>query len=389
MATTPAQAQAEPTAAAAAEVKPSSSLPSQETAATERATKASSPADVRALLSDLRKQKPAPAPAEAKPSTEPAKAETPATTEEAATEETTTEEAKETSEETPVTEEAKGAETTEETEEEENDGGGDGPIEPLSGARTRLRLAEDDKVGRLAASFMKRNKDMPMTEAVARAQKQLGVKPENAPEAEAAAKPKSDLPATVEEVDAEIAKTEDEHAKALIDLRFEDAARLAKSMRKLDRHRVDLEREGERNLVKQESAYNAAFSASESKATDLYEFAGKPESPGYKRMAEIDAALKENDDPLYGRPDKPLKIAQMVAAELGIAPKRKGSAVTPAKAAAPAVITPAPKKQILPGGGSRTTPQVTNPTIAVAEEVGKIANPYQMRNFLKSLGKRK
>ncbi len=388
MATTPAQAQAEPTAAAAAEVKPSSSLPSQETAATERATKASSPADVRALLSDLRKQKPAP-PVEAKPNPEPAKAETPATTEEAATEETTTEETKETSEETPVTEEAKGAETTEETEEEENDGGGDGPIEPLSGARTRLRLAEDDKVGRLAASFMKRNKDMPMTEAVARAQKQLGVTTEKATETEAAAKPKSDLPATVEDVDSELAKIEAEREKALVDLRFEDVAKFDRSLRQLDRHRMTLEREGERNLAKQESAYNTAFTNSEARAIELFEFAGKPDSEGYKKMAELDAFYKETNDPLYASPDKPLKIAQMVAAELGIAPKRKGSAVTPAKAAAPAVITPAPKKQILPGGGSRTTPQVINPTIAVAEEVGKIANPYQMRNFLKSLGKRK
>lgn len=363
-----------------------SSLPTAETAATDRATKASTPADVRSLLSDLRKVKPTTAPVvEVKPTTTPATAETPATPKEkpAAAEETEVE-----GEVTPATEET--TETVKKPDEDADDDGdgddGESPISPITGKRTHLRFKEDDKVGRLAASFMKRNKDLGMEEAVERARGQLGIKPKAA-EAQTTTEtaPKSDLPTSVEAVDTEIARIEGEREKALVDLRFEDVAKFDKSMRQLDRHRFALEREGERNLAKQEADYNAAYSASETKATDLYEFAGKPESDGYKRMAEIDAALKDNNDPLYSSPDKPLRVAQMVARELSIAPKRKGAPVVPVKTAAP-VVAAAPKKNILPGGGSRTTPQTVNPTTAVADSVSKIQSVHDVRKYLKSIG---
>ena len=228
---------------------------------------------------------------------------------------------------------------------------------------------------------------MPMEDAVKRARDQLGIKPEKATETAEPA-PKSDLPTTLEAVDSELSRIEAELKKAHVDLRFEDVADLNLSLRKLDRHRLNLERETERSLVKQESDYNNAYSASETKATELYPFAGDPESEGAKRMAEIDAALKENNDPLFSSPDKPLRVAQMVAAELKIAPKRKGSPVAPAKAAAPVITAPAPKKQILPSGGSRTIPPSANPSLAVAEEVKNISTQHDMRKFLKQLGKK-
>ncbi len=324
---------------------------------------------------------------EVKPTTA-ATPETPATTEEANPETAATEAA---GEETPATtEEAAGAPgaKTEDAPDADDEDEGEGPISPITGKRTHLRFKEDDKVGRLAASFMKRNKDLGMEEAVERAKNQLGIKPKAAEATPETTTPKSDLPTSVEAVDKELERIESEREKALVDLRFEDVAKYDKSMRQLDRHRFTLERDGERNLAKQESDYNAAYSASETKAVDLYEFVGKPDSDGFKRMAEIDAALKENNDPLYASPDKPLRVAQMVAAELKIAPKRKGAPVAPVKAAAP-VVTPAPKKQILPGGGSRTTPQTVNPTTAVADSVSKITNVHELRNFLKPLTKRR
>ncbi len=347
----------------------------------EKAGQANSPAAIRSLLSDLRKA-PAPKPAvEGKPAAEPAPAP-------AAEEEPPVEAAPEGGEATPA--EGAAAPATEgEGEEGEEEDGGEGPISPITGKRTHLRLPENDKVGRLAASFMRRNRDMPMEEALVRARDQLGIKPEKAADAAAEQAPKSDLPTTVEAVDSELERIEVELEKAHTDLRFEDVAKLNKSVRQLDRHRLNLERDAERAQAKQESDYNTAYSASETKATELYPFAGDPESEGSKRMAEIDAALKENNDPLYGSPDKPLRVAQMVAAELKIAPKKKGTPVTPAKAAAPVNGTPAPKKQILPSGGSRTTPPIANPSIAVAEEIQGINTQHGMRNYLKSLGKRK
>ncbi len=394
MATTPARGTPEQNPIAAVVESPvatpavaPSSLPTAEVAATDRASKANSPADVRALLSDLRKAKAPPPVVEVKPTTA-ATPETPATTEEANPETAATEAA---GEETPATtEEAAGAPgaKTEDAPDADDEDEGEGPISPITGKRTHLRFKEDDKVGRLAASFMKRNKDLGMEEAVERAKNQLGIKPKAAEATPETTTPKSDLPTSVEAVDKELERIESEREKALVDLRFEDVAKYDKSMRQLDRHRFTLERDGERNLAKQESDYNAAYSASETKAVDLYEFVGKPDSDGFKRMAEIDAALKENNDPLYASPDKPLRVAQMVAAELKIAPKRKGAPVAPVKAAAP-VVTPAPKKQILPGGGSRTTPQTVNPTTAVADSVSKITNVHELRNFLKPLTKRR
>ncbi len=151
-------------------------------------------------------------------------------------------------------------------------------------------------------------------------------------------------------------------------------------------HAIKLEREGERQQVEAASAYNQRFTASESRATELYAFAGDPESDGAKRMVEIEADLKANGDPLYHSPDKPLRIAQMVAAELKIAPRRKGAPAAPAKAAAPANGTPPPKKQMLPAGGSRTTPPpvIQKPAVISMAEAAK--NPAEWRKVRQQLG---
>lgn len=71
--------------------------------------------------------------------------------------------------------------------------------------------------------------------------------------------------------------------------------------------------------------YDAAFTASENRAMELYDFLSDPKSEGRIRIAEIDEALRVNGDPLYYDPNKPLIIAQMVAKELRIAPKPKKS----------------------------------------------------------------
>jgi hypothetical protein len=71
----------------------------------------------------------------------------------------------------------------------------------------------------------------------------------------------------------------------------------------------------------------------------------------------------------------------MVAAELKIAPRNKNA--PPAKAAAPAV--PAPKKGVLPTGGSRTVP-VTTQKPALVEAVGKVQSVHDLRKLHRSLG---
>lgn len=293
-------------------------------------------------------------------------------------------------EETPATpaegEQPADANETDDDPDTDGDDGGEGPVEPISGKRAHLRLAHDDKVGRLAASYMKRNRDMPMEEALGRARNQLGIKTEKEPvakEDEAPANP--DLPQTVEAVQTAITDLRAQRKKANTELNFELASDLSDKIDDLNNHRFELQRQGEKKQVAAASAYDQQFSASEGRAADLYEFAGDPKSTGGKRMAEIDADLEKNGDPLFNSPDKPLRIAQMVAAELSIAPRRKGAPAAPAKAAAP--VVPPQKKQVLPGGNSRTTPLPVNQPSAIDAEIKATPNTVQgLRVLRKKLG---
>ncbi len=268
------------------------------------------------------------------------------------------------------------------------------PLTPFTGDKARIRVSENDKAGRLAISIIKRNKDLTISEALERANKQLGIvtaPPAAAPsEVTPAAPAASDLPQTLADTDAALTALEDEREKALNEVRLEDVAKMDRKLRQLDRHRTALERNAEKSEVQAVTDYNVQFDQSNAKAVELYEFARQPESAAAKRMAEIDSALKDNADPLYGSPDKPLRIAQMVAAEMNIAPRRKGTpAPAPARPAAPAAPAPTTiKKQVLPTGGSRTLPAVDQ-TTQVAKHISEIKNPAQLRAALKSFGIRR
>ncbi len=276
-----------------------------------------------------------------------------------------------------------------EADDDENDDGGEGPIEPITGKRAHIRLGQEDKVGRLAASLMKRNRDMPMDEAVERAKKQLGIKPQG----EQAKTPEETnsnpgMPETVEATVTSIAELRAERNKASTALEFEKVADITSKIEDLIQHRNELARQGERKQQDEATAYDRQFSSSENRATELYAFAGDPKSEGGKRMLEIDAQLKADEDPLYNSPNKPLKIAQMVAAELNIAPKKKGIVTAaPAKAAATATTTLPPKKQVLPGGNSRTTPPPINQPNPVDAKIKAAPNTVAgIRQLRKELG---
>lgn len=281
-------------------------------------------------------------------------------------------------EETPATEPEAAPEAAPETPADEAEDG-DTPLEPITGDRVRLKFAEGDKVGRLAASILKRNRDLTMEESILRAKKQLGIKD---PEATPAA-PKSDLPETVEATDAMLDKLDADREKALTDLRFEEVAKIDRQLRKLDRHRLGLERASERSAAEQAAAYDREFNAAVAKAADMYPDSTNPESEFGKRMLEIERELKDADDPLYSSPNKALKIAQMVAAERNIAPKRKGAPPAPAKPAVPAV---APKKQVLPAGGSKTTVAVTPQKPAIDSRVSEVKGVKDLRALQAQLG---
>lgn len=354
-----------------------SSLPTQDSFSSEVA-KASSPGALRGLMANLAKI--APKAADPKTASAPKAGETPAEAapaeaEVAAAEETPAEETA-APEETPETETEDGAEDF-------------GPVTPSKASKLRLRLPETDTVGRLAAAFLQRNRDWTLEQATDAARSQLGIKAEPKGETPATTTPpkaKSDLPDSIEGVDNAVDLLETERSKALTELRFEDIDKIDRQLRRLDRHRSTVEKEADQRQAQEATAYESAFTASESRAAELYDFAAKPDSEGGKRMVEIDNLLKANGDPLYNSPDKPLRVAQMVAKELAIAPKRKGAPpVTPVKPAQTAAV-PAQKKQVLPGGSSSTTPASVNPHGETNAKISKVNTVQGLRELSKSLG---
>lgn len=291
----------------------------------------------------------------------------------------TEEKPKEAAEETPPTEEAPPAEEAPTEEPETPPETQDSEITPVKSDRPHVRVNKDDEHGRLTLAYQIRNKDWTLKQAMAAADEQLGVKPSKEPAAQTA---KSDLPETVSAVDLAADKLMDEKDKAATELRLEDVAKLDRQLRKLDRHRVELVQKDQQQQAEQAREYDTAFTKSEAKAIELYAFAGDPNSAGAKRMVEIEETLKDTGDPLYSSPDKPLRVAQMVAAELRIAPKGKGTAVAAKPTAIP--VAPAPKKQVLPGGGSQTQPPAADN--GLSEEIKGLKTELDFRNFQKKHG---
>ena len=288
-------------------------------------------------------------------------------------------------EETPATD---AAETPEGQEPEDDDAAEDGEeIAPSKAKKLRLRLPENDEVGRLAAAFMQRNRDITMEEAMNRARAKLGVKSpaEAKPDDTQPESAKSKLPQTTESVDAEIQRLRAERKKANAELRFEDASDLSDSLEDLIQHRSDLQRNSEREQARAEQTYNQQWKTAEARAVEIYPDAARADTAFGKRMIEIEKSLEELGDPLFTDPEKPLRIAQMVAREMNIAPKKKGAPVAPAKAAAP-VAAPAVKKGILPGGASRTTPPPVNQPPAIQQEIQNIKSVTDLRQMRKKLG---
>lgn len=339
----------------------------------QKAQSAQTPADVRRAIEEMKrqpKQQPAPKPAaepaavEATPAPDPAAVvpESSEATPEAATGET------EQPAEAPATEP--------ETPEEEADGG-EGPVTPLTGKRAHIRVNEADEVGKLALAYQKRNRDWTLEQAIDAAKKQLGVTPQK-PEAEQPKGPQ--MPKTVQDTDTVMAQKLADYKKAMSDVRFEDAADIQAELMRLSLHRSSIERNADNEQRQAAAKYDADFDASEAKASELYAFVSDPASAAAKRMKEIEATLKATEDPLYFHPNKPLKLAQMVAAELNIAPKSKTA--TPAKpAAAPA--TPTPKKGVVPSGASRTVPPPQKP--AIDPEIAAIQTPAQFRTQMRKM----
>ena len=253
-------------------------------------------------------------------------------------------------------------------------------VETPEAKNLRLKLPESDKVGRTAAAYQQRNPDWTLKECIAAAERQLGIESTPAPKPEAPKADQNGFPTTIEGVDAAIESLEMERRAARVQMDLEKGEDIDMQIRRLDRHRLTIERQAEQQAAQQVARYNQAFDAAESQAQELYEFARNADSPGAIRMREIEQELKLTGSPLYESPDKPLKIAHMVAAELNIAPRSKKAATAAPKPVAP----PAPKKQVLPGGS--TVPVATNTTeSARIAKIQAAVTPYAIRNLARDI----
>jgi len=259
-------------------------------------------------------------------------------------------------------------------------------VTPSTANKIGLRLSQKDEVGRLATAYLQRNRDWTLEQAMDAAKTQLGVRPQQA-QTEAPAKPAPlvpGLPDTIPAVDAEQDRLEDAKAKAATELNLEEVAKIDRQLRKLDRHRADLQRRDAERAEVSNADFTRQFNASNKQATDLYAFASDQNSVGGKRMIEIEDALEATRDPLFHDPNKPLIIAQMVAAELRIAPKTKGAPAAQAKPAAP--TAPVAKKGVLPSGSSRTAPVSQNPQADLQKEIAAAKTPLDLRRVYEKHG---
>lgn len=301
----------------------------------------------------------------------------------------------------------------EQTPEEEED---DAPLDLAKlPTRYRLQVREDDEVGRLAAALKKRNKDWSLEEAVVAARKRLG-KDEPAPAADSktAAQPKDEgtapakdaAPKPEDEVAALEAKVKELRAAKVQANKEVDLEKVAELDAELDEVRDKLTdakvaakiaaaapkppAEPQQPEAKQpepkatDAAYDAKFDASLDRANKLYPDAAKADTPFAKRMAEIDRMLEKEGDPLFHSPDKPFRVAAMVAAELGVAPKSVTSSAKPAAPAAPKANGPRSLAPIA-SGESRTSTTRTQSAPTVAAIQG-LQTPEDLENFLSKVG---
>ena len=251
--------------------------------------------------------------------------------------------------------------------------------ESLKSVRVRLQPKDDHEAK--ALELKKRNPDMSLAECLERTKP-----PEAASEEgeEGDQQPKDELTEQYDAVQSEIEELEKKQLDLTEEMEFTEAAKVAKEIRALDKKlstlhvqreqkRLSTEKE-EQSLAEKE--YDAAEEASKAKAMEFYPDVTNAKSKLVARMVEINEQLKEADDDLYYSPDKHLKVAQMAARDLSIAPKTKTEPAKAQKRPKPAPVSPA-------GGSMRTT--TTNQSTQLEKGLATIDTVEDMEDFLASL----
>jgi hypothetical protein len=178
-----------------------------------------------------------------------------------------------------------------------------------------------------------------------------------APEA-VAQEEQAPVPPPISDLKAELKDLRQQHRKALRDYAEDSEIEAIEArMDEIEENLLPAAQQHEQQLQVQ---IVQTFEEHAAKAVNLYPDAAKEGSALYNRMAQIHADLEATGNPLVNSPDKALKIAQMAANELNIAPRR-------ANPANPGTRSTAPMTRPLADPSQRTSsPRVTRVDEAIA-----------------------
>lgn len=182
------------------------------------------------------------------------------------------------------------------------------------------RIRGGDDVESLALELRTRaeksGKTLKLKDAIALAEKTLGIDPDQEKEQVTGIEIPEGMPSNIEDIDAELENIE---------------------LRRIDCREIS-DFEGERELVfrerdlkslrpkllavqkEREETYNTAFEQSWGKVRDFWPMAGDNLSEFARDLAALDAALLESGDERYHYPDKPMMLAREVAKRRNILP---------------------------------------------------------------------
>lgn len=196
------------------------------------------------------------------------------------------------------------------------------------------------------------------------------------------------FPATVEESLAMLAEMRADRKQAFAqDLDFAKAADLDERIEAIKDHIAETKRSEAESEQEQRLEWEQTLEASKARAVEAYPDTTNAQSALVLKMVEIDAQLKEDGNPLFHAADKPLKLAQMAANELGIAPRRQGAAPTRKNVVSsqPAQTTRSVQPAGIPVSGSARTTQVSNNGQIGVVELDKVNDEESWRAAMKKL----
>jgi len=217
-----------------------------------------------------------------------------------------------------------------------------------------FRFKPDNDVEALAYKLKRENPILSMREALERADRDLnGSPPANDDDSSAPAETIEDIENQIEEARAEEKKAATED----FDREAEFAAR--DKIRQLKSRKAELKERDESlqdaQAEKAEASYQeylGQYRESERIVAREFPVASNPDSEFYKRTEELDAWARDNHPELYGSPDKPMRLAEMVAKEQSI---KKRSEVPPSSPSASSGSEPARPATPSPASGSART----------------------------------